>query len=83
MPLLDGFFRSPFLAGLAAFVAMAFGIFVAAGDTCIASAADAPGRYSRSTLAPITSARDGSCKRKPAHPKAPRPSGSATRAALR
>lgn len=61
-------FWLPLLAGLLAFSALAFGVFVAAGDTCTADEAGAEGNYSQSTLAPITAAgtdgaRGGSCKR--------------------
>ena len=65
-------FWLPRIAGLLAFGALAFGIFVAARDTCTRREPAAGGSYSRSTLAPITasdtastSPRDGGCKRSP------------------
>lgn len=61
----------PRLAGLLAFGALAFGIFMASNDTCTQGDSAADGSYSRSTLAPITatgsaspSLRDSSCRRK-------------------
>lgn len=63
------------LAGLLAFGALAFGIFMASNDTCTQGDSGASGSYSQSTLAPITatgttspSLRDSSCKRKHSRP---------------
>lgn len=72
----------PRLAGVLAFGALAFGVFVASSDTCAAHEAGG-GSYSQSTLSPITdsgadatpaNARGGACRRKHktgrfAHPK--------------
>lgn len=62
-------------AGLLAFGALAFGIFMASNDTCTQGGSAASGSYSQSTLAPITatgsaspSLRDSSCKRKHGRP---------------
>ena len=62
----------PRIAGLLAFGALAFGIFLAGSDTCTRREPAAGGSYSRSTLAPITasgtastSPRAGGCKRSP------------------
>lgn len=56
-------FVAPLLAGLLACGALAFGVFVAAGDTCAPPAAGTPGNYSRSTLAPITAAGSSAAPR--------------------
>ncbi|RSZ30163.1 MULTISPECIES: hypothetical protein [unclassified Variovorax] len=68
----------PLLAGLLAFGALAFGVFMAGSDRCTEREA---GNYSQSTLAPIgttdsgtaaTGLRSGSCRHKPGrigHPK--------------
>lgn len=69
MPQLGKSFCASCLVALMAFGALAFGIFVAVGDTCAAHEAGTPGNYSQSTLAPITAtgtgaARNRSCKRK-------------------
>lgn len=62
----------PRLAGVLAFGALAFGVFLAGSDTCAAHETGG-GNYSQSTLAPITdsgadatpvNARGGACKRK-------------------
>jgi hypothetical protein len=69
-PRLKKSFWLSLLAGLLAFGALAFGVFVAASDTgCAARETGTSGNYSQSTLAPITSAgadtaTSGSCKRK-------------------
>lgn len=59
-----------FVAGLLAVGVLAFGIFIAASDTCEAAEIDAAGNYSQSTLAPITTSgadaasAGGNCKPK-------------------
>jgi len=61
---------APRFAGLLAFGALVFGIFVASRDTCARGESIAAGNYSQSTLMPITasgsarpSLRESSCKR--------------------
>ncbi|WP_440532736.1 hypothetical protein [Variovorax sp. YR566] len=62
-----------FVMGLLAVGVLAFGIFIAATDTCEAAEVGAAGNHGRSTLAPITAAganaapadlRGGNCKPK-------------------